>query len=452
MKTKPEKRHIPQTKIEKRNKKLYKGDIDSLLVIDLEAFKKKSIQNISTKYQSSNSNSNSNFDANTSKKGTNINIFTEGLSYEKIDHNKYNKALSNLNNLFTKDLNKANQTKEGQKEKTGQIAKKYLYDRALHKGIEIEIRIKKEKSINDNKSIDEIISLLNSFFIDNNNFVYYEYSNSRNISFNKLSEGDILSYRFFYRNYDNINIDSNLYNSKEEYIKQLDYVNTLNNLFIKYNTDKKLFYIITPLYSYSFDFNKDIPLLLTSSKSMEAQLKNIEIKTIKITKKAKKDKNHKNTTYKSVNKNTNENNDKSDINDDEEEELDNNNSEVIGISKLYIGLMYNFFVNQNILKPFNIFSNFEFEGCLFRKCKAQIKKLKKQNDNNDEIIVKVEGIIFEEKIIEIIDFFKKIGVNNYYIRLNKIKSTINFYKENKEIETSFEKFEFKDDNFYFYKQ
>ena len=452
MKIKPEKRHIQQAKIEKRNKKLYQGDIDSLLTNDLEALKKKSIQNISTKYQSSNSNSNSNYDANTSKKGTNINMFTEGLSYEKIDHNKYNKALSNLNNLFTKDLNKVNQTKEEQKEKTGQISKKYLYERALYKGIEIEIRAKKEKNINDNKKIDETISLLNNFFIDNNNFVYYEYSNSRNISFNKISDGDILSYRFFYRSYDNINIDSNLYNSKEEYIKQLDYVNTLNNLFIKYNTNKKLFYIITPLYSYSFDFNKDFPLLLTSSKSMEAQLKKIEIKTIKITKKSKRDKNHKSTTYKSVNKNTIENNDKSDINDDEEEELDNNNSEVIGISKLYVGLMYNYFINQNILKPFNIFSNFEFEGCLFRKCKAQVKKLIKNNDNNNDIIIKVEGIIFEEKIMEIIDFFKKIGANNYYIRLNKIKSTGNFYKENKEIETSFEKFEFKDDNFYFYKQ
>ena len=452
MKTKPEKRHILQTKIEKRNKKLCQGDIDSLLANDLEAFKKKSIQNISTKYQSSNSNSNSNFDAKTSKKGTNINIFTKGLSYEKIDHNKYNKALSNLNNLFTKDLNKANQTKEEQKEKKGQISKTYLYERALHKGIEIEIKTKKEKNINVNKSKDEIISLLNNFFINNNNFVYYEYSNSRNISFNKLSEGDILSYRLFYRSYDNINFDSNLYNNKEEYIKQLDYVNTLNNLFIKFNNNKKLFYIITPLYSYSFDFNKDIPLLLTSSKSMEAQLKKIDIKTIKITKKAKKDKNHKITTYKNVNKSTNDNMDKSDINDDEEEELDNNNSEVIGISKLYVGLMYNFFVNQNILKPFNIFSNFEFEGCLFRKCKAQVKKLNKNNNNNDEIVVKVEGIIFEEKIIEIIDFFKKIGVNNYYIRLNKIKSTGNFYKENKEIETSFEKFEFKDDNFIFYKQ
>ena len=452
MKTKPEKRYIPQAKIEKRNKKLCQGDIDSLLANNLESFKKKSIQNISTKYQSSNSNSNSNFDANTSKKGTNINIFTEGLSYEKIDHKKYNKALSNLNNLFTKDLNKTNQTKEEQKEKTGQISKKYLYERALHKGIEIEIRTKKEKNINVNKSIDEILSLLNSFFIDNNNFVYYEYSNSRNISFNKLSEGDILSYRFFYRSYDNINIDSNLYNNKEEYIKQLDYVNTLNNLFIKYNTNKKLFYIITPLYSYSFDFSKDVPLLLTSSKSMEAQLKKIDIKTIKITKKAKKDKNYKSPIYKSVNKSTNENMDKSDINDDEEEELDNINNEIIGISKLYVGLMYNFFVNQNILKPFNIFSNFEFEGCLIRKCKSQIKKLNKNNDNNDEIIVKVEGIIFEEKIMEIIDFFKKIGVNNYNIRLNKIKSTGNFYKENKEIETSFEKFEFKDDNFYFYKK
>ena len=34
--------------------------------------------------------------------------------------------------------------------------------------------------------------------------------------------------------------------------------------------------------------------------------------------------------------------------------------------------------------------------------------------------------------------------SNYNIRLNKIRSTGNFYKENKENESSFERFEYKD--------
>ena len=107
-----------------------------------------------------------------------------------------------------------------------------------------------------------------------------------------------------------------------------------------------------------------------------------------------------------------------------------------------------------MLKPFNIFSDYEFEGCLFRKCKTQIVKMKKNIENNsDYILVKVEGVIFEEGIQKMIDFFKnKIDINNYYIRFNKIKSTGIFYKENKEIETSFDKLEFRDNNFHFYKQ
>jgi len=279
--------------------------------------------------------------------------------------------------------------------------------------MEIEIKFKEDKTRHI-KSIDKIILLLNKFFITENNFVYYEYSNTRNISFNKLSEGDMFSYRYFYKNYENVNIDNN-YISKEEYIKQLDYANTLNDLIIKYNMDKKLFYIITPLYTYSFNYCKDIPLLITSSKTLESQLKRNGVKIIKIKKNQNKDKDKQNKGSASKN-----NNDKSDINDEEEEELDNN-SFPIGISKLYVGLLFNLFVNQNILKPFNIFSDYEFEGCLFRKCKAQIVKMKKNIENNsDYILVKVEGVIFEEGIQKMIDFFKnKIDISNYNIRDSK---------------------------------
>jgi hypothetical protein len=96
----------------------------------------------------------------------------------------------------------------------------------------------------------------------------------------------MFSFRYFYKNYENVNVDNN-YISKEEYIKQLDYANTLNDLIIKYNVDKKLFYIITPLYTYSFNYNKDIPLLITSSKTLESQLKRNGVKIIKFKKKSK---------------------------------------------------------------------------------------------------------------------------------------------------------------------
>ena len=452
MKRKAERKAKSPIKIEKKTKIIKKSEIDALFCKTQESSQKKA----STQTKNSENKLNEFLNPIRVESKSNVKMFTEGISYEKIDHNKYNKALSNFNFLFAKENNKNNQKKLEKIEKKGQISKQYLRERALYKEIEIEIKLNK-------KSIDNIMPSLNNYFINENNFIYYEYSNSRNITFNKLSEGDMLSYRYFYKNYDNINIDNNLYSSKEEYIKQLDYVNTLNNLFFKYNINKKLFYVITPLYAYSFDYNKNIPLLLTSSKSLETQLKKNDIIIIKINVKNKTNEKRKSSFSKNIKKentetknNSNDNidNDKS---DEDEEELETNNLGVpIGISQLYVGLFYNLFVNNNALKPFNIFSNFEFEGSTYRKCKANIIKIKKSSDNNnnyDRINIKIEGIIFEENIINIIDFFKdKLEINNYNIRLNKIRSTGSFYKENKEIESSFERFEFKENNFYYYKQ
>ena len=452
MKRKAERKAKSPIKIEKKTKIIKKSEIDALFCKTQESSQKKA----STQIKNSENKLNEFLNPIRVESKSNVKMFTEGISYEKIDHNKYNKALSNFNFLFAKENKKNNQKKLEKIEKKGQISKQYLSERALYKEIEIEIKLNK-------KSIDNIMSSLNNYFINENNFIYYEYSNSRNITFNKLSEGDMLSYRYFYKNYDNINIDNNLYSSKEEYIKQLDYVNTLNNLFFKYNINKKLFYVITPLYAYSFDYNKNIPLLLTSSKSLETQLKKNDIIIIKINVKNKINEKRKSSFSKNIKKentetknNSNDNidNDKS---DEDEEELETNNLGVpIGISQLYVGLFYNLFVNNNALKPFNIFSNFEFEGSTYRKCKANIIKIKKSGDNNnnyDRINIKIEGIIFEENIINIIDFFKdKLEINNYNIRLNKIRSTGSFYKENKEIESSFERFEFKENNFYYYKQ
>ena len=442
-------------KKEKRTKIIQKEEVNALFSKDKEgSIKKESSQKNPQNKILKQPISNPNKVENKTQKETSINIFTEGISYEKIDHNKYNNILSNFNFLLPKDPNKnINQKKAEKQEKKGQISKKYLCERALYKEIEIEIKLNQNK-----KPIEEIMALLNDFFINKNNFIYYEFSNSRNISFNKLSEGDMLLYRYFYKNYDNLNIDNNLYSSKEEYIKQLDYVNTLNNLFYKYNIDKKLFYIITPLYAYSFDYNKSIPLLISSSKSLENQISKKGIKIIKIKNKVKSEKQNKNSAYKNINKKeNNETKNNIDINDkseDDEEELEINNTAVpIGISQLYVGHLFNFFINDNVLKPFNVFSNYEFEGSIFRKCKTQINKTKINSENKiyESFIIKIEGIIFEENILNIIDFLKnKINISNYSIRLNKIRNTSNFYKENKEIESNFEKIEFKENNFYFY--
>ena len=422
MKQKAEK-NIHKNKLEKKNKKMNKEELEEIL-------------------------NNKNYDSPKKEKGKEKeNIFTAGLSYEKIDQNKYNKALTNFNHLFGKDLNKINNNRKSieKNDKKVQISKKFLSQRILYKSIEIEFNLEND-DIKKRKNKNEIISSLNNFLSEQKNFFYYEFSNTRNISFNKLSESDYLLFRPFIKEFDNIE-DNNL-SSKEEYIKQLDYVNTMNNLYYKFNINKQLFFIITPLYTFSFDYNKEFPLLLTNSKTLEIELNNNNIQIIKI--KTKLEKNKYNLD---LNKEDTKNREKTnnDINEDEIDEVENS---LIGIKKLYTGLFYNYFINKNITKPFNIFSNFEFEGGIYRKCKFQIINVNNiNNNNNGKILIKIEGIIFDENINKIVSLMKEdLKISNFNIRLNKIRNTSCFYLENKEIESCFDKFDFKKDTFYFYKQ
>ena len=411
MKRKPEK--IENTKLEKKNKALKKEELDLILKEEKDKEKKKD-----------------------------INVYTAGLTYDKIDHNTYNKTLTNLNHLLGKDWNKRNNKKVAEKiDKKVQILKQFSFERVLYKDIEIEINLENNniKKVDDKK---EIILLLNKFLTEKNNFFYYEFSNSKNISFNKLSEIDYLSYKSFIKDFDIIENNSN---NKEDYIKQVDYLNTMNSLYYQFIINKKLFYIITPIYSFSFDFNKEIPLLLTNSKTLENELKKNNIQIIKLKDKLVKNK---------ININQNEsknmektNNNKMDIN---EEEMIKKDQIPIGVSKLYSGLLYNYFINKNILKPFSIFSNFEFEGGMFRKCIYQIINIENSSEN---IIVKIEGIILGENISKIINYIRKeLKLNYFSIRLNNIKSTSYFYMDNKEIESNSNKVEIKKENLYFYKQ
>ena len=105
MKTRAEKRNSNQAlKCEKRNKKLTQEEIDTIIAYSPEDLKKKeALQKKNAKKSQSTILPK---ELNAQKKDSNINIFTEGISYEKIDQKKYNKALSNFNKLFTKDLNK----------------------------------------------------------------------------------------------------------------------------------------------------------------------------------------------------------------------------------------------------------------------------------------------------------------------------------------------------------
>jgi len=429
MKQKAEKKNA-HNKMEKKNKKLDKEELEAVLNREKSEKEKKIEKN--------------------ENKKENVNIFTAGLSYDKIDQNKYNKALTNFNHLFGKDLNKINNNKKGneKKDKKVKTSKKFIFDKVLYKEIEIDFNLEK----NDNKKTKnkkEIISLLNEFLADQNNFFYYEFSNVRNLSFNKLCEGDYLLYRPYIKDIENVESNTN---NKEDYIKQLDYVNTMNNLFYKFNINKKLFYIITPLYSFSFDYNKEIPLLLTNSKTLEVELNKNDIKLIKLaTKSEKKIPDLLNKEDSKNKESINQNNEINKMEINNEDETNESENSLLGIQRLYLGLFYNYFINTNISKPFNIFSNFEFEGGIYRKCKFHIININNIDNTNENISVKIEGIIFAENINKIVNYFQnELNINFFSVRLNKIKSTSCF--GNEDTESNFDKFDFKKDNFYFYKQ
>ena len=132
MKQKAEK-NIHKNKLEKKNKKMNKEELEEIL-------------------------NNKNYDSPKKEKGKDKeNIFTAGLSYEKIDQNKYNKALTNFNHLFGKDLNKINNNRKSieKNDKKVQISKKFLSQRILYKSIEIEFNLEND-DINIFRLIKEI--------------------------------------------------------------------------------------------------------------------------------------------------------------------------------------------------------------------------------------------------------------------------------------------------------
>ena len=384
------------------------------------------------------------------RKESDIDMFTEGRSFEEIDKNKYIKTLIGVNNLFKNDILNKNAKKklDDKNDKYLQKINTFLCERALYQEIDMDLKIK------NNEKINNIITKLCEYVDEN--FIYYEYSNNKQLSINKISDGDLLMYRNLFKK-----IEDN--NSKEENIKQLDYINTMNDLYKKYNKEQKSFYIITTLIAYSFNYNKKYPLIFTGSKVIEKQLEQREIITNKIKNNLSKKKrtnnidNSKNNNSRKpsteINKRKNSLRKKSVDSDEDEEDLEELiNDSPLGVDELFVGNVFNFFINNYSKRAFNIFSDFQFEGGAFRKCKRQIVKMDNKNENN-VINIKVEGVIFDEQIKNLTEYLKnELKDISYSTKLNKVRNTKNFYRENENIENEYSRFEFKNNEFYYYKQ
>ena len=337
-----------------------------------------------------------------------IENFNESISLSHtIDLNE----ISSDSNSFV-FFGKLNEILEKEEDNLLQISSEFLPDRALYKEVEINLKIKENHNY-----LNYIMKKLSEYF--DINFIFYEYSNSKHFSNYKISEGDELILRTYCKEIDekiNIFLDSKIH------IKILDRLNVLNDLFKTYNIKQSYFYIFTPNMDFSFNYKKNIPLVFSNSDKLKKKLKQKSINIKIIANKL--------------------------INEIKIENSDGIKKEpILGVEKLFVGNVFNHIINDNILKPLNIFSIFQFEGSIYRKCKKQVII----TDNN-VIYIKIRGVIFDEQIHNMVIYFLKFFDDaDFSVKLNKFRKTTNFYLENELITNAYSLFEYRNKLFHYYK-
>ena len=360
--------------------------------------------------------------------------FSNENNKDEID-NYYSDILKQLN----QDLNFDNQNKILTNNNLQNEKKKYEKknefesDKSLIKHLEIEIIFNlknnsssSSKTSNSNK-INNMIKSISEYF-SNKNIVYYEYSNTRNISTITIGKIDNNLYESYYKNelINQIQLDSIKNNENLKKIKIIDYISSLYSVYNNALLNKEFFYIVNPMHTYYFDM-KIKKLYLSNIIRIENILEENGI------------------LYKKIGplKEELENNKKK----NEYNILKFNDFPVI-IDKFYMMNFFNVFINNGSeVKSFNIYSPFNFEGATCRKCKIYQEIFEKEEKTI--ISIHIYGILFENNIKEIIDYLKNtIKCKSFSIKLNKIKSTESFFRINKNLKRSIDWFEYKDSFFF----
>ena len=307
----------------------------------------------------------------------------------------------------------------------------FEYDCSLFKIVDIEITIQKSDKFNDFKEN------VYKFFTDKEKFVYFEYSNTKNLTSFGMSQIDQISYESYFKNNFQIFFNQNQMRSKIEMLdklRKINYITALNELYKNFILNKTFFYIITPMHSFYFnlsDTNDNIKetthsnsfTVLSNTLRLEKILDECDIGYTKIESNEERDNPH---------------------------PLFNENPAVI--DSIYMTHFYNTVINEYKNKNFNIFSPFPFEEATTRRCKISFKAIEKKEQNI--IHIQLYGCVFQNELKNMITFltnkktYNKMNDYSFSLKLTRIPTTDSFYMLNKKLKRAVEKVEYKDNYFY----
>ena len=366
---------------------------------------------------------------------------------EEVNSNFDEKSYTKLLKQISLKLNFGNQKSllPTKKIKTNPFEKSdiFLYDNTLLKQLEIEINLNVGTRILLNN-----LDKLKEFFTEEN-FEFYEYSNSKTNSITKLSAIDNIFYEGMYKK-------DYLYNNKNILYKfqKIDQFQALSSLYNYYYTNKTFFYILTRLHCFYFDLknNNKNTLFLSNMLLLEKDLKDNEIEYNKIENKNVIEKIDSDIEiiddFEDINKIKKENiNNNMEIIDEEENDNKYDNNPIC-IKGRFVTHFFNVFIKNNIGGSFNIFTPYKFENSVYKTNKIYIDSCSKDS-NNHVINIKMKGIIFPEYLKKIIDYISK-EYKSFNMKFDSIKTSNSFYNLNSKLKKPIEKIEFKD-NYYLFK-
>ena len=324
-------------------------------------------------------------------------------------------------------------------------SKIYEYDYSLYTHIEIELTFTNI----DEESKENFISNVNEFLLNEKNFTYYEYSNTKNMNYFALSSVDQLQYEYYYKdNFSEMFRMKTMKNKLEllNKLKRINYINALTSLYKTFYESNSEFYILTSLHAYYFNNkthsiqrtkrnsrsnNKYKGILITNTISLNKRLSDYDIEPIKL----------------------NMHNEESKNNDDMEIDSNNIDDSPAFIPYEDMTLFYNMFIEDNHNKHFNIISPFNFEESTCRKCKFNIKHFTK--NASTVITINIHGCIFQNELEKMIDYIHtsksthSLKQLTFTMKLTRVSTTDSFYIANSKLTKPTNKVEYKDNEYYF---
>ena len=313
----------------------------------------------------------------------------------------------------------------------------FQYDFSLYKSIDIEIVSQIPKREQKHK-YDDYKEKCFKFFTDKNKFSYYEFSNTKNNTPYGMSQIDQIPFEPLFRQNFQVFFEQNKIKNKIEMLNKLrriNFISAMNSLYSNFVEENNYFYIITPMHCFFFNLSqkrgdgnthncRSNSVVLSNTLRIDKILKDNEINYTKIKREEMKD----------------------------GEEESNFNENPATINYFYMTHFFNTFLNEYEDKTFNVFSPFQFDESVFKRCKITCKSLEKKEQN--VIHIQIYGCIFQEDLKKIINYLEnkdnhsQLSNYSFSMKLTKIPTTNSYYLLNENLKHSIEKVEYKDNCYY----